>query len=172
MFSRNFFLWQHPVISDTNSPSRGCPRLCLPLNHCTLPSPPSSSHQQRQGLIIEKLNTKTKDSFWTIQRKFRPMKQRGGVVTSHCRGSQISGVQQSMVMQTQQKKLTCMTFLHLIALRNQNGHLSLDRLLTPEICYHGNMTSHFSTLLNLRDTSAIRKTVRFLSLIGKRIWHC
>ena len=69
---QGIFLWQHPVISDTNSPSPGCPRLCLPFNHCTPPSPPSSSHQRLKGLIIENLNTKKKDSFWTIQRKFCP----------------------------------------------------------------------------------------------------
>ena len=74
-----------------------------------------------------------------------------------------SGSQQIVVLQIRQKKLkklTCMTlFLCMIALRNKtlahaflpsfdnaNSHLCQERLLRSEICYYGNVTSHFSSL--------------------------
>ena len=74
-----------------------------------------------------------------------------------------SGSQQIVVLQIRQKKLkklTCMTlFLCMIALKNKtlahaflpsfdnaNSHLCQERLLRSEICYYGNVTSHFSSL--------------------------
>ena len=59
------------------------------------------------------------------------------------------------------KKLTCLTFLCMIALRNKtvvhsfpqsfdiaNGHLNKKRIgEIQKFRYHGNLTSHFSSLL-------------------------
>ena len=70
--------------------------------------------------------------------------ERGEFVISRCHGSKISGSLQTVVLQIWQekrKKLTCMTFLCMIALRNKtvahtflpsfdaNGRLCQERLL-------------------------------------------
>ena len=90
-------------------------------------------------------------------------------VTSRCHGSKISWSQQTVVLQIRwmkTKKLTCMTFLCTLALRNKTVASpyfvlpfivrlikwpSLLRRIVEiqKFCYHGNVTSHFSSLLSL-----------------------
>ena len=89
--------------------------------------------------------------------------QRGEVFTSRCHGFQISGPQQTVVLQIWQKKKTkkliCMTFLCMIALGNKRQYFSSIDLQCKwpfyswsqsrniveiqKSCYHGNLTSHF-----------------------------
>ena len=76
-------------------------------------------------------------------------------------GSKMFGPEQTVVLQIWQKKttkkLTCTTFLYMIALRNKivahkfypsfdnaNGTIEIQKLR-----HHSNLTSHFSPLLNL-----------------------
>ena len=87
--------------------------------------------------------------FWRKQRQ---------VVTSRCHSSNISGFQHTMVLQ-KREKLTCMTFLCVIAHQEQNethtslpsfdnsrGRLCQKIVEIQKSCYLGYVTSHFSLL--------------------------
>ena len=79
--------------------------------------------------------------------------QREKVVTQSSHGNIISGTQQTVdgpanMAEKRKRKMTCMTFLCIIALRN----ITLAPLSVVEIqkfCYHGNVTSHFLLLPDL-----------------------
>ena len=84
--------------------------------------------------------------------RFADCLQRETVVTQSSHGNIISGTQQTVDepanMAENEKKMTCMTFLCIIALRN----ITLAPLSVVEIqkfCYHGNVTSHFLLLSDL-----------------------
>ena len=80
--------------------------------------------------------------------------QRETVVTQSCHGNIISGTQQTvdgpanMAEKQKTKKMTCMTFLYIIALRNITL-APLSVVYIQKFCYYGNVTSHFLLLSDL-----------------------
>ena len=99
--------------------------------------------------------------------------QRETVVRQSCHGNIISGTQQTVDgpanMAEKRKKMTCMTFLYIIALRN----ITLAPLSVVEIhkfCYHGNVTSHFLLLSDLLFIIIILYSInKTCKQTGKRI---
>ena len=67
------------------------------------------------------------------------------------------------------KKLTCMTFLYIWFVR-QYKWLSLERLLrSRKSCYHGNLTSHFSSCRKLREAFNAFSCPQITSSPGTRL---
>ena len=109
------------------------------------------------------------------------LKKTGEVVTSRCYCSKIVfGSQQNMILQIQKKnrkqkmKMTCMTFLYTIALRNKTVvHTLLHRTtmqMAVSVKKDGNVTSLFSSLSAWLCFRTSRRCVELRSsLLSKRV---